>query len=181
MAMENGEGSALIDLVRRARSGDMAAFTDLVRQHHGRCIRYAERALGSRADAEDAVQRAFVRMHRALGRYREEERFSSWLVAIVANECRAMRRQAGRRLRHEFNDDDAVQRAVADPPVSDETVRIERAISRLDPLLREAFLLRHVEGLSYREMERVAGARESALKMRVMRACEALRAFLEER
>lgn len=179
--MENGEASALIDLVRRARSGDMAAFTDLVRQHHGRCIRYAERALGSRADAEDAVQRAFVRMYRALGRYREEERFSSWLVAIVANECRAMRRQSGRRLMHEVADDDAVQRAVADPPAGDETVRIERAIGRLDPLLREAFLLRHVEGLSYREMERVIGARESALKMRVMRACEALRAFLEER
>jgi RNA polymerase sigma-70 factor (ECF subfamily) len=51
---------------------------------------------------------------------------------------------------------------------------------RLEPLLREAFLLRHVEGMSYQEMVAMTGAGESALKMRVKRACEALRTFLED-
>jgi RNA polymerase sigma-70 factor (ECF subfamily) len=54
------------------------------------------------------------------------------------------------------------------------------ALERLDPLYREAFLLRHVEDLSYDEMATLTGAGVSALKMRVLRACERLRVLLKE-
>jgi RNA polymerase sigma-70 factor (ECF subfamily) len=57
---------------------------------------------------------------------------------------------------------------------------IERALSRLDPEQREAFLLKHVEELSYEEMAEITGAGISALKMRVKRACDRLRQLLEE-
>ena len=57
--------------------------------------------------------------------------------------------------------------------------RVEQALAELEPLLREAFLLRHVEGLGYGEMQSVTGAGLSALKMRVKRACDALRGKLE--
>ena len=57
---------------------------------------------------------------------------------------------------------------------------IDRALAKLDTLQREAFLLKHVEGLEYEEMTRLTGARIPALKMRVKRACDHLRVLLEE-
>jgi RNA polymerase sigma-70 factor (ECF subfamily) len=65
----------------------------------------------------------------------------------------------------------------ADPEWREE---IARALAQLDPLQREAFLLKHVEGLDYEEMAQLTGAGMSALKMRVMRACEHLRTLLGE-
>jgi RNA polymerase sigma-70 factor (ECF subfamily) len=79
-------------------------------------------------------------------------------------------------------DDAALSRAVApEAPDGDTPERLTRALGTLEPLIREAFLLRHVEGQSYGEMMMITGAGESALKMRVKRACDALRILLEER
>jgi RNA polymerase sigma-70 factor (ECF subfamily) len=68
--------------------------------------------------------------------------------------------------------------AAATPALDD--AALQRALDRLEPRLREAFLLKHVEQLSYDEMEAATGAGRSALKMRVKRACDALRAMLQE-
>jgi RNA polymerase sigma-70 factor (ECF subfamily) len=169
-------------VVRRVLNGDVEAFGILVARHHGRCLSYAKRFLGERADAEDAVQLMFVRAYSALGRYREEARFVGWLFAILTNECRAIANRERRHARHVVIDDDAMNEVAAPESVaSDEGERLTTALERIEPLLREAFLLRHVEELSYAEMMTMTGAGESALKMRVKRACEALRSLLEER
>lgn len=73
------------ELVRRSRGGDPAAFEALVDRHYPACLRYAFRMLGDRMDAEEAVQDAFVRAHRALWRYRERDQFRAWLLRILAN------------------------------------------------------------------------------------------------
>jgi RNA polymerase sigma-70 factor (ECF subfamily) len=169
-------------IVRRVLDGDIEAFGGLVERHHGRCLTYAQRFLGERADAEDAVQVMFVRAYSALGRYREESRFVGWLFAILTNECRAIASRERRHAKLLVIDEAAMNRAAApEPVVSDDGERLTAALEMLEPLLREAFLLRHVEELSYAEMMTMTGAGESALKMRVKRACEALRARLEER
>jgi RNA polymerase sigma-70 factor (ECF subfamily) len=78
-------------------------------------------------------------------------------------------------------DDDAIARALEEHPANQRALRdeIERALARLDVDQREAFVLKHVEELSYEEMAEITGAGISALKMRVKRACDRLRELLE--
>jgi RNA polymerase sigma-70 factor, ECF subfamily len=173
------------DAVGRVLGGDTNAYAIIVARYHGRCLRYAERVLRNRADAEDAVQETFLKAYDALGRYEERSRFAAWLFRILVNQCRAAAARRGLRERWVTADETAVLHAPAgegaygaggaDVPLE----LVEQALAELEPLLREAFLLRHVEGLDYNEMQAVTGAGLSALKMRVKRACDALRGRLE--
>ena len=171
------------ELVRRTLAGDPDAYARLVDRHYDRCARYAYRMLGTREDAEDAVQETFLRAYRALARYEPRDAFERWLTSILVNQCRTLGARRARLTRRFVSDDDALARAEAprwagahDAPLDD---ALQGALAALEPLLREAFLLKHVEDMSYDQMEQVTGAGRSALKMRVKRACAALRAALE--
>lgn len=169
------------EIVRRVRAGDTAAFAVLVARYRDRLGRYAVHMLGDREDAEEVVQDAFVRAYRSLARC-EEDRFGPWLFGILVNRCRTAGRRASRKHRMFVRDDVSLARApaaeAADRADWDDTVRW--ALGRLAPVLREAFLLKHVEDMEYDEMARFTGAGVSALKMRVKRACERLRILLTE-
>jgi RNA polymerase sigma-70 factor (ECF subfamily) len=177
-----GEVTSDAEIVRRVRDGDTAAFAVLVARYRDRLGRYAVHMLGDRSDAEEALQDAFVRAHRSLARCREDAQFGPWLFGILVNRCRTAGRRAARRHRMFVRDEVSLERASA-PETSDraeweDTVRW--AMERLAPPLREAFLLKHVEDMEYAEMSRLTGTGVSALKMRVMRAREQLRALLTE-
>ena len=169
-------------LVRRVLDGDTAAFTMLVDRHAAACTRFAMRMLGNREDAEDALQDSFLRAYRSLARYEERQAFRTWLFQILVNRCRtaAVRRQ--RRQRMFLVDDNAVASASVQPAAESTELRAElrRAIDALDPDQREAFLLKHVELLSYDEMAEATGVGVSALKMRVKRACDRMQWLLRE-
>jgi len=168
--------------VRRVLDGDTAAFTMLVDRHAAACTRFAMRMLGNREDAEDALQDSFLRAYRSLARYEERQAFRTWLFQILVNRCRtaAVRRQ--RRQRMFLVDDNAVASASVQPAAESTELRAElrRAIDALDPDQREAFLLKHVELLSYDEMAEATGVGVSALKMRVKRACDRMQWLLRE-
>jgi RNA polymerase sigma-70 factor, ECF subfamily len=168
--------------VRSALAGDMTAFAALVDRHAPGCLRYATRMLGSVEDAEDATQETFARAHRALARYDESMSFRTWVMSILINRCRTILLHRRRRMGRIVRDEAAVARARVESTESDAALRdaIERALAELDPLRREAFLLKHVEQLSYEEMSAMTGMKISALKMRVQRACERLQVLLEE-
>ena len=169
-------------LVRRVLDGDVAAFTTLVDRHAAACTRFATRMLGNREDAEDATQETFLRAYRSLARYEERQAFRTWLFQILINRCRtaAVRRQ--RRQRMFLLDDNAVASASVRPTAdaSDLRAELQRAIEALDADQREAFLLKHVEQLSYDEMAAATGVGVSALKMRVKRACDRMQWLLRE-
>jgi RNA polymerase sigma-70 factor (ECF subfamily) len=144
--------------------------------------------LGNREDAEEAMQDAFLRAWRALGRCRDPDRFDAWLFPILANRCRS---RGARRRRYEstfVRDEHAVQTALQERPAELDGEEepgwhraVERALATLDPDQREAFLLKYVDELSYEEMARLTGVGISALKMRVKRAADRLRDLLQER
>ena len=169
-------------LVARAVGGDADAYTILVHRYYDACGRYAERMLGNRADAEDAVQETFLRAYRALGRYREQEQFRAWLYRILSNQCRTVATQRSRYERRVTYDERALSEAAA--PMLDhldgDAGLLDAALAELEPLLREAFLLKYGEGMEYREMSAITGVGISALKMRVKRACDFLRPRLEK-
>jgi RNA polymerase sigma-70 factor (ECF subfamily) len=172
------------ELVRRVLAGDGDAFATLVERYHERCARFALRMLGHREDAEDAVQETWMRAHRALGRYREQDVFRAWLFRILINQCRTVATRRRRRWRTFVADEEALALAAdrgARPDGRLVLGDVQRALAAIDPMLREAFLLKHVEQLDYDEISAATGVGVSALKMRVKRACDALRARLEER
>jgi len=138
--------------------------------------------IGSRDEAEDVLQSAFIRAYRAIDRCRDASRFGAWLYQIVANECRTYVVRRGRRDARLVRDE-ASLRAIVDRSSSDrqETLEdVEYALQQIDPDQREAFVMKYVEELSYDEMAEITGVSVSALKMRVKRACARLRELLEE-
>lgn len=169
-------------LVHQALSGDASAFTALADRHTAACLRFAMQMLGDRADAEDATQEALLRAYRALDAFDGRVEFRTWLFAILVNRCRSMLQSRTRRQRRVSHDNDAVQRGAVQShgPDTDLRFEIERALAHLPQEQREAFLLKHVEQLEYTEMARITGARVSALKMRVQRACTKLEQVLHE-
>src|SRR2546427_4695449 len=170
------------ELVRRVLAGDTGAYAALVRRYRDRLGRDAVRLLGDREDAEEALQDAFVRGYRSLARCDDPERFGAWLYGILVNRCRTAGARAARRGRLFVRDETALNGAPLPSSMEgsefDEVVR--RALARLAPEHREAFLLKHVEDLEYEEMARLTGVGVSALKMRVKRARERLQAMLRE-
>ena len=143
---------------------------------------FARRRGYSPNDAEDSTQETFLRAYRSLARYEERQSFRTWLFQILINRCRtaAVRRQ--RRHRMFLVDGNAIAAASVRPAsdANDLRAELQRVIDALDPDQREAFLLKHVEQLSYDEMAAATGVGVSALKMRVKRACDRMQWMLRE-
>jgi RNA polymerase sigma-70 factor (ECF subfamily) len=170
------------EVVARILGGDAEAFSLIVRRYETSLLRFAARMLGSNGDAEDAVAESFVRAYRHLASCREPARLRTWLYRIVANRCKS---HLARRPRADVSLDDAPP--LADPADNEAALEraeqlglVQRALLQLSPEKRAAFVLKHVEGLSYEEMAAITGERVPTLKMRVHRAREALLTVLED-
>jgi len=170
------------EVVARVLGGDREAFGLVIRRYEPGLLRYAARMLGSRDAAADAVAEGLVRAYRHLASCRDPARLRTWLYRIVANRCKS---HLARRATADVSLDEAPP--VADPrdteavvERAEQLVLVERALRTLSPEKREAFVLKHVEGMSYEEMAAATGERIPTLKMRVHRAREALLQALEE-
>ena len=161
-------------LVERARRGDPSAFEALVLAYQSLAFRTAFVIAGDAADAEEAAQDAFVKAHRALGRFRSEAPFRPWLLTIVANEARNRRRARGRRTA-------LTLRAAAEPgpPGGDPeesalaTERRERllaAVERLRDDDRDVLACRYFLDLSEEETAAALGIARGTVKSRSHRA-----------
>ena len=168
------------ELVARTCAGEVEAFGRLVDRYYDDCTRFARRMLGNRDDAEDALQEAFVHAYRGLPRYQERDAFRGWLYRIVVNECRRVAARRWRSERHMVRDQEVLERVASREENGRELHdELQSSLERLEPMLREAFLLKYGEELDYEEMARMTGASVSALKMRVKRARDRLRPMLE--
>jgi RNA polymerase sigma-70 factor (ECF subfamily) len=162
--------------------GDREAFALLVERHHARCLRVASQLLGSSDDADDVVQDAFIRAFRHLGSYREQDKFGSWVMRIVVNQCRTRLAKDARWVPLEVAHDGSDP--THDVSGADALARVERraemaqALALLSPAEREVLVLKYSEELGYGEIAALTGASVPALKMRVSRACARLRALL---
>ncbi len=169
-------------LVRQAQAGEVAAFDALVQRYYAVCLRFAWRQLGNREDAEEVVQDAFLRAFRSIKGCHDPARFRGWLFTIVINRCRTFAARNRRRflLFNQWRERELPAISTA-PDVGrmDGDQELQRVLATLSPPLREAFLLKHMEELSYEEMAELTGVGISALKMRVKRATDALAARLK--
>jgi RNA polymerase sigma-70 factor (ECF subfamily) len=174
-------------VLARARHGDGEAFRALVEEHGRRAFQLAFRMTGNEQDAEDVVQESFLRAYRQLGRFEARANFGTWLHRIVANcavdAIRARRARTGPAHWEPIDDASRLETDAPDPErmaVSAEIEsRLSAALEHLSPLERAAFVLRHHEGRSIREISRTLGLGTSAAKHSIFRAVRKLRAALK--
>ncbi|MBH0189630.1 MAG: sigma-70 family RNA polymerase sigma factor [Nitrospira sp.] len=162
-------------LVARSLAQDQEAFGQLIDRHAAAIVNLAYRMVGNRAEAEDLAQETFLAAYKALSTFRADSKFSTWLYRIASNRCtdwlRVKRPGQGQ---YDLDADESLDLYVTEDRtpellLSQQQVaqELEEAIQRLPPLYREAFVLKHIEGLSYEEMEEILGVSGDTLKMRV--------------
>jgi len=176
------------ELVELARRGDTAAFGVLVDRHRVPVFRAAFAALGSREDAEDVAQEAFVAAHRHLRDFREDASFKTWLLAIAWRKALTRRRSVRTFVRRFVQPPEDVEWQVPgedrsqEQAVLDRELRghLRREIARLKPSLRDALLLAAAGEQSYTEVASILGVPVGTLKWRVSEARRRLRTRLAE-
>jgi RNA polymerase sigma factor (sigma-70 family) len=184
---------ARLDRLRRARAGpaktrplecriDAAAYADLVREHQDVAFRAAYLVTGSAAEAEDAAQEGFVKAWQALSRFRQDDPFRPWLLAIVTNEARNRRRHAGRQAAL------ALRALEPEPEQMDETattrIEHERLLQVVGAMREEDRLVigyRYFLELSEDETAAALGIPKGTVKSRLSRALQRLREQMEAR
>ncbi len=185
-----------VELVARAKTGDLDAFDLLVRRHQDRLYNTLYRMTGNEHDARDLAQDAFLAAWRAIERFTGESRFSTWLHAIAANAARSRGRHLAvvRRVTPvsvEAEGPDGSVREFAAPGGAPEAPlerreaaeKAQKALDALEPELREAIVLREIEGCDYAAIARIQDVPLGTVKTRIHRARlalrEKMRGFLE--
>src|ERR687883_1852101 len=160
---------------------DTARATDLYERFAPRIFGYCLHRLGSREEAEDAVQTTFLNAFRGLSRGVVPASESAWLFKIAENVCLSRHRAAFRRRRVEAPGDlAAVEDTVAAPPrADDELIPLEDALAEMPEAQRRALLLREWQGLSYREIATELEVSQSAVETLIFRARRSLARRLE--
>ena len=171
------------ELIQRILNGEGERYAILVERYQDALFRHAVGMVGDSDAAADLVQDSLVKAYTRLHTCNEPSRFAAWVFRILRNRCRDWLKN---RRQHtvELRDDTATTADHEDPVAVLERTElgrvVESALARLPEAQREAFLLKHVEGLSYEEMAVRLETGISALKMRVMRAREALQVLLRD-
>ena len=166
----------LDEAAQRVRSGDAAAFGQIVDATSGRLVRLAARMLGNVVDAEDVVQEAYVKAYRALttGEFDGRANVSTWLYRIVTNQSiDAMRGRARRPKPTDTADESTSDLASAEQKMA--LAELSDFMSELPPDQRAALVLKAVEGLTSPEIAEVLQCSEGAVEQRLVRARAALR------
>jgi len=175
-----------LELVRRAQRGERGAFDLLVLRYQHKVVKLVARLLRDRTEAEDVAQEAFVKAYRALGSFRGDSAFYTWLYRIAVNTARnALASRQRRPLQYEAGLSESEQSAVesrmrhTDTPeaqaLSEEIHQtVNRAIGELPEDLRTAIILREVEGLSYEEIAAAMDCPVGTVRSRIFRARDAI-------
>jgi len=186
-----GEHLADEELVARVQRGDKCAFDLLVLKYQHRIVKLVSRYVRNPADALDVTQEAFIKAYRALGNFRGESAFYTWLYRIAINTAKNHLSALGRRPREGDvygadgepisldelqSDGDTPEKSLL---VDEIKQTILKTMAALPEDLRTAITLREIEGLSYEEIADAMDCPIGAVRSRIFRAREALDAQLK--
>jgi RNA polymerase sigma-70 factor (ECF subfamily) len=172
------------ELVREAAAGRREAFDELVRRHQSRIFNLALTLTGNAGDAEDLAQDAFVRAYKAIGSFRGESSFLTWLYRITVNVVRSQmdRRRRSREVAMPQDEDGAALDVASDEAAADRALItrqiVTRALAALPEDMRIAVTLRDLHGLEYREIAEALDVPIGTVESRIFRARARLRPLL---
>lgn len=168
-------------MIEKVLGGQTETFHELIRPYERSVYMMTLSLLRNEAEAEDAAQETFIKAYRALGRFRAEARFSTWLISIALNEARARLRRKQPALTDSI--DDTAEGSVIPAQLTDwreipsaslerQEVRtlIRRALAELPLAYREVFVLRELEERNVQETADALGITIASVKMRLHRA-----------
>jgi RNA polymerase sigma-70 factor (ECF subfamily) len=179
------------EIVQAVLDGDKDSYAKLVDDYSQRIINYLARMTGSRYEAEELAQEAFVRAYCALRSYKPEYKFSTWLFKIATNLCfnHLKRRKRLTRLDDHQDEHGRPLWVVPDPspygnpPMEAERRELQRqiqeAVNQLPPAYRSVVILRHLHGLSYQEIADVTELPMGTVKSRLGRGRSRLTLLLK--
>lgn len=177
--------------VARCRRGDTEAFSVLVRRHQKKMLNIAYRMIGDYDESCDVVQEAFLSAYRAIGKFRGDARFSTWLCGIVLNHSRTHMTQKAARSRREavslddprksedgnfLNEPRSQKGSIVEQIEKRELeAKVQGCIGLLDGEQREVLVLRDIQGFSYEEIGVMLKLPDGTVKSRLFRARSALK------
>ena len=167
------------ELMRLAADDQLEAFAEVVRRHEPRVRAYCTKYLGNAATGDDVAQDVFLEAWRARSRYRPTGQLGAYLAKIARNRCASHKRRQ-REQACELSD-------VAAPPLvqfedslrAERLARVDGAVARISPKLREALLLRFTADLDYPDIARITGRSAVTVRSRVFLALRRLRELLD--
>ena len=172
-------------LVQRAQRGDLRAFDLLVLKYQGRIAALVSRYVSDAGEVEDVTQEAFIKAYRALGKFRGDSAFYTWLYRIAANAAKNHLVAKGRRPAADATIEDAEgfdEGGLLSESASPEALAmggelaevVESALNALPNELKAALMLREFDGLSYDDIADVLGCPVGTVRSRIFRAREAI-------
>jgi RNA polymerase sigma-70 factor, ECF subfamily len=159
--------------IERCRAGDNEAFRHIVERYQLEAIGHAIAILGSREDARDAVQEAFIDAFQALDRLDLTRRFYPWFYVVLRNRCYKL--IAGRKKREVASIDEMEILATTESIQPENAMLLEQALLELPAEERELITLRHLDGLSYQELAERLGVPQGTIMSRLYYARKGLR------
>jgi RNA polymerase sigma-70 factor (ECF subfamily) len=175
-----------LELVKRAQRGERGAFDLLVLRYQHKVVKLVARLLRDQTEAEDVAQEAFVKAYRALGSFRGDSAFYTWLYRIAINTVKNHLVAQGRRPPSDDVEAEVAEqmdmggrlREHATPErelLTDEIARtVQAALDDLPDDLRTAIVLREIEGMSYEEIADAMECPIGTVRSRIFRAREAI-------
>jgi RNA polymerase sigma-70 factor (ECF subfamily) len=169
------------ELAAACRSGDLWGYERLYSLHGVRMKNLARNILGSSADAEDAVQETFLKVHRSIASFRGQSSFITWSFRILVNTCYDARRSRLRKKEVSSDDSEESPRPEPRAPGTHPSLRLalERALAKLTRHQRDVFLLYEVEGFRHAEIAATLEISETASKNTLFQAKKSLRQMLD--
>jgi RNA polymerase sigma-70 factor (ECF subfamily) len=181
-----------LDLVHAAKNGDVSAFEQLVARYDRKLLRIAQHVTHSREDSQDAVQESFLKAFQHLDQFREDSKFSTWLIRITLNQS-LMKLRKQRAIREVSLDEDSQEIGLLPLEVADWAPNPEqlymtselrkiltKTLRELRPILRTVFVLRDIEGLSIAQTAEILELNHCTVKARLRRARLQLRERLNK-
>ncbi|HTS00353.1 MAG TPA: sigma-70 family RNA polymerase sigma factor [Bacteroidota bacterium] len=169
-------------VVEAVRGGSVRSFSIIVDRHRDRAMTLAVRLLGERAEAEEAVQDAFLKAFRAIAGFRGDARFSTWFYRIVYNTCMTRLRGSARPATEDLPDDGASAVALRDEPGIQERLESEEVrrvlmdeMAQLPSGYCAALTLLYVQELKYNEIAEILRLPLGTVKTNIFRGRELLR------
>ncbi len=170
------DDAQITGLIRRAQSGDLASFTQLLDQHYSLIYRIAWRWCGHRTNAEDIAQQSCIKLAASLGQFRFRAAFTSWLYQLVISCARDWQRTQQRHMHEALPKLDPAE----DAAPAEDHIYLTQLLEQLDEIgegMKDTALLVHAEGLSHAEAGEILGVSESTISWRI----HAIRKHMSER